>query len=299
MIRILINSGGGTLKRGVAKKEDIVAALQAAGIDAEPEWIEGKDLATRAEAAVADGAEIVVAGGGDGTISAVASIVAGSSSALGVLPLGTLNHFAKDLGVPADLEGAAKLIASGSRTQVDLAEVNGRNFINNSAIGLYPLMVLDREAQQEELGRSKRWAMLVAAARTVANFSSERLKLTVNGREAVVDTPLLFVGNNAYTTELPSAGTRDRVDRGELFVLVLRRKSRFGFCLAALRSLLGRARRDDVVRLEHVDELTVDSRSRSLHLSLDGETVKMKPPLRYRIKPGVLTVISTGASPRE
>src|SRR5207245_2348151 len=109
------------------------------------------------------GDDLVVVGGGDGTISAAASALADSKTRLGILPLGTLNHFARDLGIPTDLDEAARLIAAGNERRVDVAEMNGRIFINNSAIGLYPLMVLDRGRQQKTLGRSKRLAMLVAS----------------------------------------------------------------------------------------------------------------------------------------
>src|SRR6185503_9048517 len=117
---------------------------------------------------------------------------------LGILPLGTLNHFARDLGLPADLDEAAKLIAGRNGRRVDIGEMNDRVFINNSAIGLYPLMVVDRDLQRRRLGRSKRLAMLVASVRTLVRFNHQRLTLTVNDRKAQVDTPLLFVGNNDY-----------------------------------------------------------------------------------------------------
>ena len=290
---VLINRGGGSLgERGTVQRSDIADALRKAGIEAEPQYVEGSEIREAAKAAVAAGAGVVVAGGGDGTISCVAGVLAGTDTAVGVLPLGTLNHFARDLCIFTDLERAAALIAAGKSRMVDVAEVNGRTFINNSAIGLYPLMVLDREAQQAKLGRSKRFAMAVAAARTLARFSSRRLTLTVNDRSAQVDTPLLFVGNNAYRLELPDAGKREALDRGELFVLVLRRKSRFGFCVASLRALFGRTRRDDVVRLEHVERLRVDSLHSTLAVSLDGETLRLKPPLDYRIRKAALKVIA-------
>jgi diacylglycerol kinase family enzyme len=203
-----------------------------------------------------------------------------------------LNHFARDLGIRAKLEDAAKLLATGKARAVDVADVNGRVFVNNSAIGLYPLMVLDREAQQAHLGRSKRWAMAIAAARTLFRFSHRRLTLTVNDRTAVVDTPLLFVGNNAYKMDLPGAGTREALDRGELFVVVLRRKSRLGFCLASVRALFGRSRADDVVRIDGVETLKVGSSRHHLAVSLDGESVHLKPPLVYRIRPKALNVIA-------
>lgn len=285
---ILINRGGGS----VGERPAIEDALASAGIEGDVQWLEGRHIAKAAKAAVAKGARLVIAGGGDGTISCVAGVLAGTKSRLGVLPLGTLNHFARDLKIPTDLAEAAKLIATGKARPVDLAEVNGRVFVNNSAVGLYPLMVLDREAQQSDLGRSKRWAMAVAATRTLLRFSSRRLRLTVNNQTAVVDTPLLFVGNNAYRLEMPGAGTREAIDRGELFVLVLRRKSRLGFCLASVRALFGRARREDAAQIDGVKTLKVDSRHSKMAVSLDGETLHMKPPLKYKIRPKALNVIA-------
>jgi len=290
---VLINRGGGSLgERGTVRQSDIRDALHEAGIDAEPQLLEGSEIRGAAKIAIAAGTKLVIAGGGDGTVGCVAGVLAGTDTVLGVLPLGTLNHFARDLCISTDLKRAATLIATGKSRRIDIAEVNGRSFINNSAIGLYPLMVLDREAQQAKLGRSKRLAMALAAARILARFHSHRLLLTVNDQRAQVDTPLLFVGNNAYQMELPDAGKRDALDRGELFVLVLRRKSRLGFFAASLRALFGRSHRDDVVRLEHVDRLRVDSRHSTLAVSLDGETVQLKPPLDYRIEKAALKVIA-------
>ena len=285
---ILINLGGGS----VGERSAIEAALESAGIAGELHWLHGREIREAAKAAVAGGADLVIAGGGDGTVSSVAGALAGTRTKLAILPLGTLNHFARDLRIPQKLEEAVALIASGHERRVDVAEVNGRTFINNSAIGLYPLMVLDRDAQQQRLGRRKRLAMAVAVVRTLLRFSSRRLILTVNEHEAAVDTPLLFVGNNRYGLELPGAGTRERLDAGELCVVVLRRKSRWGFCAAAIRSLVGRDRPIDVVRLDHVQQLRVESAHRSLTISLDGETERMEAPLNYRIRPQVLRVIA-------
>jgi diacylglycerol kinase family enzyme len=228
-------------------------------------------------------------------MSAVAGELAGSEATLGVLPLGTLNHFARDLGIPAKLDEAAALIASGHATKVDVAEVSGRVFINNSAIGLYPLMVLDRDAQRRKLGRSKWFALMVASARTLARFGHQRLRLTINDRPAAADTPLLFVGNNDYRLALPNAGSRSSLKDGRLCVLVMRSKSRAGFLGATARVLLGRTRDTDMVRLDDVQTLRVDSRRSLLPVSLDGETLYLPPPLDYRIRPGALRVIAPAA----
>ncbi len=270
---------------------DVAAALAAAGIDSEIVAVGGRETAARAADLIKQGAELIIAGGGDGTVSAIAGELAGSSATLGILPLGTLNHFARDLGVPFDLAEAAKAIAAGTMRRVDVAEVNGRAFVNNASIGLYPLMVMDREAQQQRFGRSKRLAMLVASLRTMTRFHARRLRLRVDGGEARVDTPLLFVGNNDYRLAFPGAGRREALDDGQLCVMVMRSKSLPGFLAATARALLGIGRPDDMVRLDGVRELEVDSSRGLLTVALDGETLHLSPPLNFRIRPKALRVI--------
>src|SRR4029079_5870668 len=122
-----------------------------------------------------------------------------------------------------DVDEAAAAIASGTERQVDVGEMNGRIFINNSAIGLYPLMIVDRDMQRRRLGRSKRLAMIVASLRTLARFNHQRLTLTVNDDKARVDTPLRFVGNNDYRIDLGAPGQRESIDDGTLSVFVMRK----------------------------------------------------------------------------
>ena len=293
---VLLNRGGGA----VAADDDIAAkvktALDRAGVAAEIELIDGGEAEPRCRAMVERGDPVVIVGGGDGTISAAAAAVADSATTLAILPLGTRNHFARDLGIPSDLDAAAALIASGSERRVDIAEMNGRTFINNSAVGLYPLMVVARDAQRKRLGRGKRLAMAVAAVRTLVRFGHQRLSLTVNDEQARVDTPLLFVGNNDYRIALPDAGRREKLDDGKLCVLVLRKKTRAGFIAATLRALIGRARRDDLVRLDDVERLRVGSGRGQLTISLDGEVLSVKPPLDYRIRKQALRVIAPPAA---
>jgi diacylglycerol kinase family enzyme len=174
--------------------------------------------------------------------------------------------------------------------------MNGRTFVNNSAIGLYPLMVVARDAQRKRLGRSKRLAMVVASVRTLIRFHHQRLTLTVNDEKAQVDTPLLFVGNNDYRIELPSIGQRESLDDGKLCVLVLRKKTRAGFIAATLRALIGRTRPDDMVRLHDVERLRVGSNRRRLAVALDGEVEHVEPPLDYRIRKRALRVIAPPAA---
>lgn len=291
-VTILLNRGGGGVKADPKIADKVAEAFRGVGIDADVELIEGGDCEVRARAIGERGDELLVVGGGDGTISAAASALVGTETALGILPLGTLNHFARDLGIPTELKDAVDLIARGPERRVDVAEMNDRVFINNSAVGLYPLMVLDRDVQRRKLGRSKRLAMLVASARTLVRFGHQRLTLTVNQEQARVDTPLLFVGNNNYRLDLGAPGQRDSIDDGCLSVFVMRKKTRRGFITASVRALFNRARADDMVQLEHVERLKVDARRSRLAVSLDGEVVRASPPLEYKIRKKALRVIA-------
>ena len=291
-IPVLINRGGGAASRDPKIGETVAKAFRDAGIDADVDLIDGGDCSVRCAAIAKRGDDLVVVGGGDGTISAAASALVGTETKLGILPLGTLNHFARDLGIPTDLAEAARLIAGGKDKRVDVAEMNGRIFINNSAIGLYPLMVMDRDLQQKRLGRSKRLAMIVASARMLARFGHQRLTLTVNDEKERVDTPLLFVGNNDYRIDLGAAGKRESLDDGELCVFVMRKKTRRGFIAASVRALFNRTRDDDMEQIEGVDRLRVASHRRIVAVSLDGEVVGAEPPLDYRIRKRALRVIA-------
>jgi diacylglycerol kinase family enzyme len=287
---ILVNAGGGSAGDDGAAR--VAEALRKAGIAGEVEEVEGGRLAERAAQAVQAGARLVVAAGGDGTLSAVAGAVAGSEAVLGILPLGTLNHLARDLGISFDLDEAAATLAAGHEERIDVARLGDRRFVNNSAIGLYPLMVADREAQQARLGRSKRLAMLVAGLRTVARFHHHRLCLRVNESETeTVDTALLFVGNNDYRLDAGGAGQRASISDGRLCVIAMRRMGRMAFFAALVRALAGRSRDSDMIRLDDVRTLTVTSRRSHLRVAIDGETCHLSPPLDYAIEAGALRVI--------
>ena len=290
---VLLNRRGGTAAADPKIADRVASALAAAGVDAVIEPIGGGDCEVRAKAIAERGDPLLIAGGGDGTIAAAASALAGTGTALGILPLGTLNHFARDLGIPTEIEEAARVIAAGKARRVDVGEMNGRVFINNSAIGLYPLMVLDRDLQRKRLGRSKRLAMVVASVRTLARFRHRRLTLTVNEeRQGRIDTPLLFVGNNDYRIDLGAPGRRESLDDGELCVMVMRKKTRRGLVAASIRALFDRSRPDDMVRIDGVQRLRVGSHRSHLTVSLDGEVVRAEPPLDYAIRKQALKVIA-------
>ena len=252
---------------------------------------DGYDLAAVAREA-ADGNEpIVVAAGGDGTVSAIAAALAGTDKILGVLPLGTLNHFAKDLGIPLDLEIAVRTLQEGTVFAVDVGEVNGRIFINNSSLGLYPQIVSRREAQQERLARGKWPAFFWATIQALRRFPFLELRITFEDRQIFRRTAFLFVGNNEYEIAGFNLGSRACVDAGKLGLYLTHRTGRFGLFRLAFHALFGRVDQASDFDVFCVTEAWIETRKRRLLVALDGEVERMETPLRYRIRPAALRVL--------
>ncbi len=291
-IRVIVNRGGGTLKGSEDEEARIVAAFEAAGVEADVRMTESADIfEAMKDAAAAPGLDAVVGGGGDGTLSCAAGHLADTGRAFGILPLGTLNHLARDAGIPADIEEAAKVIAAGHVREIDVAEVNGRVFVNNSSVGLYPDMVMLRELEQDRRGRSKRMAMLMASITSLRHFRRHRLWISAPGLEAPIRTPLLFVGNNRYQVNLFGLGTRERLDEGELCLYAIRARSRLHLFWAGIRGVFGRLDQQRDFITAYVTEAEISSSRAALILSADGETARMETPLRYRIRPKALRLI--------
>jgi diacylglycerol kinase family enzyme len=281
-----------------AQIQAIAAAFERAGaaIEILPAR-KGSELGTLAARAVQDGHPVVVGGGGDGTLNAVAAAVAGSASALGVLPLGTLNHFARDLKIPLDLDEAARIVVADHRAEVDVAEVNGRVFVNNSSIGLYPEMVRIRENQRRRLGRSKMHALLWATHTVLGRHPMLEVGLEIDGVVQARRTPLVFIGNNEYQIEGFNLGSRERLDAGRLSIYLTRRRGRRGLLGLVLRALFGtlhQARDFEALSAAHV---TIATRHKALAVATDGEVRAMTTPLEYRIRPKALRVIVPAPAP--
>jgi diacylglycerol kinase family enzyme len=251
----------------------------------------GADIAGALATALARRPDVIVAGGGDGTIGSIGGALAGSDIALGVLPLGTLNHFARDLGVPLDLAAAVAHIVDGQPHRVDVGEVNGRVFLNNSSLGLYPDIVRARERQQDRLGRGKWLALAWATLAALRRYAFMSVRLTVDGRERLRRTPFVFIGNNEYRMDGFAIGERSGLQDGRLSLYVAQRPGRLRLLQLALRALVGRLRQARDFDTLLATDIVVDSRHRRLRVATDGEVTLMTPPLRYRIRPASLAVM--------
>ncbi|HLJ22429.1 MAG TPA: diacylglycerol kinase family protein [Stellaceae bacterium] len=250
----------------------------------------GDDISSLAARALSDRRHPIVAGGGDGTVNSVAAKLAGTDTALGVLPMGTLNHFAKDLGIPLDLEAAVRNFFTGQIVKVDVGEVNGRVFVNNSGVGFYPHFVRQREAQ-ERRGYAKPVAFLLALTSVLRRYLRLRMKVQMDEAEALQHvTPFLFVGNNRYQTSGLQIGTRERLDSGRLWVCTAPSSRRRNIVLAALKALLGREAAQELNVFE-AEELWVEPGTLRVNVSTDGEVNVFETPLHYRIRPRALGVL--------
>lgn len=290
LIEIILNASAGKDSE-VDTAGELLALFEAHGIDVRIcDAGSGSEIVDLAKLAAESDSETVVAGGGDGTISAVAAAIVGTGKTMGVLPLGTLNHFGKDLNIPADLAAAVNVIAAGYTIDVDVGEVNKRVFINNSSLGLYPDMVRGRELRQR-LGYGK-WHSLARSALTVfRRYPLLAVRLNADGKDIVTHTPFIFIGNNEYEIESFSVGGRERLDAGHLSVYMTRRSGRLALLRIAIKTIFGGLRQEKDFHRVMADEVVIETRKSNIRVALDGEVAMMSPPLKYTVRPGALKVI--------
>lgn len=290
-LALLLNpgSGGGN---GEVPPERLLQLFQEHGHEARLVPIgAGGDIRAAARRAVEDGCGVLVAGGGDGTVSAAAGAVVGSAVPLGVLPLGTLNHFAKDLGIPQQPEEAVAVVARGRVREVDVGEVNGRTFLNNSSLGVYPRIV-ELRSQHGGRGPGKWVAAFWATLAVLRRHPFLTVRIRTEDEDVVRRTPFVFVGNNEYRMSGVHPASRDSLDEGVLALYVMdasRRRSLLRLGWDVLRLGPDRVRELDLFR---VTEAVVETGRSHLKVALDGEVAALTSPLRYRSRPGALRVIA-------
>jgi YegS/Rv2252/BmrU family lipid kinase len=249
------------------------------------------DVTQQARAAVEAGCRVLVAAGGDGTVNGVAQAAVGRDLRFGVLPIGTLNHFAKDAGIPLDLAEAVRVVAEGVERRVDVGEVNDRYFLNNSSIGVYPRIVELRH-RYESSGLSKWVAALWASLAVLRRRPFLAVRIRVEDETVVRRTPFVFVGNNEYRMVGLRGAHRDLLTGGSLALYIMnapRRVSLLGLAWDVLTRGPDQAKELDLFR---VSEAAVETRRPRLQVALDGEVRMLRTPLRYRSHPLALRLMA-------
>lgn len=294
LVKIIISASAGTVA-GIGDCDELSArvaqVLNESGLDVDISIARtGAEVTEFARDAARGHYEVIVAGGGDGTVNAVAAEVITGNKILGVLPFGTLNHFARDLGIPFDLEAAASTIVAGHTTQVDVGEVNNQIFLNNSSLGLYPMIVRERNKRQR-LGSGKWPAFTWATIQALRRYPFLDVQLRIHGELLDRTTPFVFIGNNEYAMEGFNIGLRERLDKRVLSIYITHGTSRVKLVTLALRAVFGRLRYDKDFLALRSNEVKIQTRHKRLRVAFDGEITVMEPPLLYKVRPQALRVI--------
>lgn len=296
---LVINEAAGSLsgdQDGVTATA-ILDAFHQAGLAVQL-WIAPRqELDRTLQAAVREHPDTIFVGGGDGTVSAAAALLADTNIALGVVPLGTLNHFAKDLGLPPDWREAISRLAHGSLRDVDVGEVNGRVFINNCSLGSYAEAVRKRDALRRRHGHGKGRAMVVASLAVFRQLRRMRLSLEVEGRVRRLRTPFLVVANNRYAGRVLDGNLRPRLDEGRLWIYSTHAFRRFAIVRLIWQSLRREIDSADALERTETTAATVTDIRTGVPTALDGELVDLNPPFRFRIRPAALRVLVPGLEP--
>lgn len=285
-----VKAGNRRAISGADLKETISQTFGELGVKSTVRELKGGQINREIKAAAAAGPDAIVVGGGDGTLSSAAAALAGGDIPLGILPLGTLNHFAKDLCIPLDLKQAIAMIATGRVATVDLGRVNDRVFINNSSLGIYARAVVEREAHRDRFGLGKWLAMFLAAMNVFRRFSKITVHIDTPDGVSEWTTPLVVVGNNHYCVGTPNLGTRSRINAGCLALYIANTQSRWGMAKLVARAILGRLEQARDFEIVSSQTFTINARRNRIRVALDGEVEMLALPLEYRIWPQALRV---------
>lgn len=292
---LILNHEAGSLNQGndAVAPTDVAQALRDCGFLVRVERVAPGALRQTIETAVARRPEAVLVGGGDGTISTAARCLVGTGIPLGVLPLGTLNHFARDLGLPGDWKAAVAALRTSERRTVDVAEVNGRIFINNCSLGSYPEAVRRRDALRRQHGHGKAKAMLLASIAVFRRLRRLRVRIDLPDSSLVLRTPFVLIGNNRYCGHILDETLRPRLDEGRLWIYTTRAKGRLALLRLAWQSFTRHIDEADALEAHAVTNATITSTDgRPLPIAADGELLELTAPLSFRSRPGALTVLA-------
>lgn len=238
------------------------------------------------------GARRILVAGGDGSIACAAAIVTGTAVELAMLPGGTLNHFARANGIPADLAEALKVAAGGQVKKADVAYVGKKLFLNTSSIGAYVTFVHVRERFEHRFGYFI--ASTLALGRLFSRLRTFRIQVEIDGKSRSYTTPLIFIGAGERELQMPKFGSRLENGRRGLHVIVVSTRTRARILVLALTAAtrgMKRTSRTPQMDAFIVERCTIDLGRSTAGVSVDGETIAMETPLEYRIVRDALNIV--------
>ena len=289
-VAILNAKAGLCLQHGEGIERQVADAFRSAGTSIEVTCIEPQQIEAAIEQAAArTDIDTLIIGGGDGTQSLAASKLMGKDIALGILPFGTVNLLGRDLNVPLEIEDAAKALPDAERIQIDLAEVNGRIFHSLLGLGFFAKLAGERQRAREQIPFARALAFAVAVTRSVLRVGGIEVAFEADGgARKVRHSSAVLVTNNRYRE---SPLHRARIDEGLLEINIVRGGHAAALLKAGFDLVAGRWRREDSTEQVAVREVTITTRRKHLHASVDGERVALTSPLTVKIRPKALTVL--------
>jgi diacylglycerol kinase family enzyme len=254
------------------------------------ELSEPGDLQSMVEKAISDGCDPIIAAGGDGTISGIAGVLAGTGRRLGILPFGTFNYFARRLGIPDDPGDALRCALDGAETPLTIGVVNDRVFLNNASLGAYALILQVREGVYSRWGRSRLaayWSVILAM---ISVYRPMNMTVTVDGQVQQLRAPMAFVSVSPFQLEEMGLDGAEAVRAGKLALLVPRDTARLKLLWRALRVFFRGARRHEDYLLLTGEEIVIETPGATRLVARDGEREKVSGPYRFRIRKDALSV---------
>lgn len=294
-IEVILNAAAGS-QRADEMSLILERILQGSGQSFHIAVAKGDEIHRIAQEKAASDCQMVVAGGGDGTVCRIAQLVLPTGKLLGVLPLGTFNYFARNLGIPLDLEEAARVLLDGTPTRAPVLDLNGRLVLNNASIGIHPEVLLRRRKLYERWGRSRLNAYLSVLLTAFQRAPRLRVRLATDGGEVVRETPLVMACSNAYQMETFALAGLECLPTKKFALYVARMAGRATIFRLGLRVIVRQLRVGIDYEAICVSDVTIDAlQRRRLRAALDGELERLESPMRIRVAPQELLVMS----PRE
>jgi diacylglycerol kinase family enzyme len=302
-VSVVLNGAAGALLAETDAHESLGALLREAGFAPDFVPVEAGTLPERMAAACKAGGDLVIVGGGDGTIACAAGVAAAAGVILGILPFGTMNVLARDVGIPVgDTAAAVKLLSQGVVREIDAAEVNGKLYLCNSMLGLPARLARFREAGRGRGLAVRLWLRLARAAhRGAAHYGAPRMKISIDGKTRTVRAASTMVSVNPLDDSAGRLFARSTLDSGRLAVYLTRRFGLLDMARFAARSLLGHLHDDPRLEEIHAEGIEIHAFGRrtrkAIRVMNDGEIMLMEPPLVYRVRPRALRIMAPAAAP--
>ncbi|MDQ3117490.1 MAG: hypothetical protein M3Q86_12930 [Verrucomicrobiota bacterium] len=296
-IEVILNAGSGS-HEARDSREILEKVFRESGKSFGISVAKGDQISRLAEEKAQSDCEILVAGGGDGTICSVAEAAREHGKTLGVIPLGTFNYFAKNLGIPLELEEAARVILEGESVHASVLDLDGRLVLNNSSIGIHPAVLLTRRKMYRRWGRNQLSAYVSVVMTAVQPPPRLRVRLATDEGEVVRETPLVMICSNAFQMEAFALAGKECLAEGKFALYVARMAGRATILRLGLRALFRCLRPGVDYDVICASDVTIETlRKPRLRAAVDGELERLESPMRFQVAPRRLCVLAPREKP--